>query len=246
MQDRRGNLRGRPVEGVAQTQRIEHLLPQGDVERLAGDLLQRLPQDHVVGVGVIPVRAGGKDARRLHAERDLLLRHPLPERVRVQHLIHFRALLEVGVAGGHVRQHSERDRVGVGQVGQPLRQRIVERDHSLVDQPEEERRDVEDGDGAVAEVHVGRGRYAGHRLAEGGRDHVLAPDGHAQDDRPDVLPRHHLARDGDDRLSPIGRGSRRRRGLTPRRGGARSNMARGQRAACGGETDRDGFPPRHH
>ena len=67
---------------------------------------------------------------------------PLPERVGVQRLLELRILHEVRVAGRHVGQHAQRDRLGVGQVGQPGGERIVERDHLLVDQSQQQRGDM--------------------------------------------------------------------------------------------------------
>jgi hypothetical protein len=71
----------------------------------------------------------------------------------------------------------------IRQVGKPLRDRIVQADDALIDELQEHGRDVGDGDGAVAEVHVGGSRNAGHRLAVGGGDHLVTADGDADDDR---------------------------------------------------------------
>jgi hypothetical protein len=123
-------------------------------------------------------------------------------------------LLEVGIAEHevlvprrHLRQLVDRHLVGVREVGQILRQFVVETHLLLVDQLQQQRRNVRDRDSAIAEVHVGRGRHSRHRLALGGRHDLLAIDGHAEDDGPQVGFLHVVANDLHDRVGLHGVGA---------------------------------------
>ena len=89
-----------------------------------------------------------------------------------------------------------------------------------------------------------RGRYPGHRLAQGRGHHLLAVDGHAQDDGLDVLLAHDVARDGDDGLGLITRRSRHRCRLAQGCGEGGSGWPCAKRAAGESESHRDRFPTR--
>jgi hypothetical protein len=129
-----------------------------------------------------------------------------------------RVFLEVGVARRHIGQHAQRDLVGIGQVGQPGIDRVVEGHHLLVDESQQQRRHIRDRDGTVAEVHLRRRRQARHRLAQRFGDDLLPVDEHAHDDGLDVLLVHDVARDGDNRFGLITRRTRHWRRLAPRCG----------------------------
>ena len=186
--------------------------------RFPVDLLERQAEDQVVGVRVVPVRA-----RRVQQRLDVtvvqeLFGRPLAERVGVE-LASTSGVPDhvVGVAGGHLGELAEGDLVAVRDLRQPLREPCRrELTLLLVDEDEEQRGDVGDGDGAVAEVHVDRGGYAGHRLAVRLGDDLLAVDGHPHDDRPEVASLHRLLHGPVDRrrLRRVdGRGCARRRAL---------------------------------
>jgi hypothetical protein len=242
VQHRLGDLRRRPGDGVGQAHRTEDLLLQGDVQRLAGDLLQGLAQDDVVRVRVVPVRPRREHPRRGQTDLDLLLGGPLAEGIGVDLLNQLWVLYEVGVAGRHISQHTQRDLLGVGQVGQPGGQGIVETNDSLVDQPQQERGHIRDGDGPIPEVHVSRGRHAGHRLTQR-RGHDLLPvDGHAHDDRLDRLLVHDLPSNAHDGRGLITRRGRDRRRLPQRCGEGGSGRGGRQRAAGKRETHRHRGP----
>ena len=166
MQHRFGDRCSARVLGVLQSERIQHLLLQQVVHRPAGGLLDHQPEDHVVRVRVVPVRAGLVDQRLVGAVRDQLRRGPLPERLRVLGIGHQRVGDVVGVAGGHLGELADRHLVGVPQVREVRRHLVVQAERTLFLQQQRQRGDVGDGDGAVAEVHGGGGRHAGHRLAD--------------------------------------------------------------------------------
>jgi hypothetical protein len=67
---------------------------------------------------------------------------------------------------GLVRQHLQRDLVGLGQSRHPALDRVIERDLVLIDELHEQGAQVLEGDGAVAEVHRCGRWHIGHRLAE--------------------------------------------------------------------------------
>ncbi len=136
----------------------------GEVE--ARDPLQHPAEDHVVGMAIAPVAARLEHGRGCHADAGQLRGAPLPERVGHEPMQHLGLVDVVGIARGHVGEVAQRDRAGAGQLGKPVRQLVVERDLVLVHQFQQQRRDVGEGHGAVAEMHRAGGGNAGHRLAE--------------------------------------------------------------------------------
>src|SRR5258707_4682420 len=60
-----------------------------------------------------------------------LFRSPLTEGVGVEVLLELFVDDIVGIARGHVGEHAQRDAIGTGQIGQPLRELVVERDAVL-------------------------------------------------------------------------------------------------------------------
>ena len=114
----------------------------------------------------------------------------------------------------------------------------------MVHKAEQQRRHVQDRDGAVAEVHLGGGRHTRHRLAQRFGDDLLAVDEYAQNHRLDVLLVHDVARDGQDRLGLITGRTRHRCRLVQWRGIGRRGRPGDHGAAGEGETHRDHLPAR--
>jgi len=103
-----------------------------------------------------------------------------------------RIRLEIGIARGLVRQHFQRDIVGLRQRRHPAIDRVVQLDLVLVHKFHEQRAHVSEGDRSVGEVHRRSRGHAGDRFAE-----CLARDGlvvlrDLDDHRPEVLGLHRL------------------------------------------------------
>ena len=203
------------IGGGLQAQRSEHLVLQQRGHVLAGGLLQRQAQQDVIGVRVVPVCSR---IVQQWPRRDLgknVLGCPLLERICVKLAAELRVADHVvGVAGRHLRQLPQGDALRVRKVGQPLRQFVVETEFLFVDELEQQRRHVGDCHRPIAEVHVGGGGHARHRVADGLREDFLAVHRDSHDHRPQVRLRHAVADHPHHRvgLGLVG-GARRRRGV---------------------------------
>ena len=172
----------------------KHLLGQQLRHLFAGCLLQRQPEQHVVGVRVVPIGSGLVEQRLGDGVLQNLVDGPASERIGVQRVVHLGVADDViDVARRHLGQLTQGHPVGVGYLGQELRQLVVEAHLLLVDELEQQRGDVGDGDRAVAKVHIGSCGHARHRLAHGLGDDLLPVDRDTDDDRLQVLGRHRVA-----------------------------------------------------
>lgn len=86
-------------------------------------------------------------------------------------------------------------------VGKPPGQLVVQAQLFFVDQFEQQRRDIGDCDRAVAKVHGGGGRHAGHRVADGPRHDLLAGHGDPDQHRLQMRLRHEVTHNPDDRVA---------------------------------------------
>jgi hypothetical protein len=159
---------------------------------------------------VVPVRPRLVQEWLIDRVLQQIVDRPALERIRIQGVVHLGVADDVvDVSGCHPGQLIQRDTVGMRYLGQPIRQLVVEAHLSFVDELEQQGGDVGDGDRAVAEVHVGGRGYAGHRLADGLGDYVIAVDGHAHDDGLEVFGGHGVSHDAHHGVRLRGVGSRR-------------------------------------
>ena len=114
---------------------VEEVLLHQLGHRLAGDLLHHVTEQDEVGVRVVEARARVADDRQRERVVQQLVVGPLAERLRELCGLEGRVLLdEVGVAGRDAREHPQRHLVGVGVLGEPLRERVVEAELALLRQ----------------------------------------------------------------------------------------------------------------
>jgi hypothetical protein len=167
VEGRAGHRREARDRGVLQAERLEDPFVHQRADRLPGHLRDDLTQERVVGVRVAeagPRFAGGWPRQRVGEQ---FVRGPLPERVCVEELDEGRlALGPVLVAGGVVGEHPQGDAVGVREARAELRELVVEREPAFVFELQQQGDQLGDRHRAEAEVHVGRGRDAGHRAPE--------------------------------------------------------------------------------
>jgi hypothetical protein len=195
-----------------------------------------------VRVRVVEAGAGSADQRPCEGDVQQLLRGPLPEGVAVELGDEGGVLLDpVGIAGGRAGEHPQGHPTGVRQTGEPLGDRVVERQPPLILELEDEVDDVGDRDRADAEVHPRVRRHAGHRFARCGGGERAVADVDAQQRRAKVLLGHRPPHDPLD-LATCGGEAR-----APRRGAglpcAAAAPVTGRRCRCRGRQrhgDRDG------
>ena len=221
------DLRGVRRGGALQPQGVEDLLADEHVERLPADLGEDLAEDQEVGVGVAPVRPRLEERGLRERVVEAFLDRGGAERVALEGVAPSLIELVVRVPRRLVRDHLHGDLVGVGQVREPLVDRVVERHLLLVDELHEQVAQVLVRDGAVAEPHLRRGRHVGHRLAPRLADDDLVARGDLDDDRLEADGLHRVLDD----LGDLGRLLRLRRRLRPRRRGQQRHAPERQRDA---------------
>ena len=124
---------------------------------LAGRLLEHQPEQDEVGAAVVVARAR-VEIRRSDERVERLLRRPDAQRVADDKLLVRRVLEVVVHAAGVAEQFADGDVGGVGIVGQPIGERIVERQLALLDELHDQRGDEGLGHRAHDEGRRRRGR----------------------------------------------------------------------------------------
>ena len=166
------------VDDRLHSQTRENALLEKLEQRHAAHLFGDDAGDDVVGVAVLPLRAG------IEVERDLCPTVHDVFRGRRQHHRRHDVVLrpEVLIARRHRQQLAQRDLVGARQIGKPPRDRVVERDLPVFSEQQNRRRRELLADRADAVAHVRRGRDDRvERCAAVGihiREFPVADDGH--------------------------------------------------------------------
>jgi hypothetical protein len=205
--------------GLAQAEWAQDPVLQQGPERLAGDLAYDLAEDDEVRVGVVEALPRLAQPRPPQGDVEDLVGRELLERVAVEVVDERRVLLDpVGQPGRGRRQLQQADLAGIGDLGEILGQRVVERQPPGVAELEQDVDHVRDRDRPDPGLHPQARRHPGERLARRRlRERALA-DVHAHQRRAQVLGRHRLAHDSLHPLARLAQTGAARGGADPRTG----------------------------